>query len=61
MSIKIIMAKKNQTIETTYKCTKSYYFQNRSGTLQKITTSAYIVPDLQTNLIGCKNLNKAGY
>ena len=61
INIKILLAKKNQTMDAKFKCTKAYYFRNRSGTLQKITTSAYIVPDLQTDLIGCKNLTKQGY
>jgi hypothetical protein len=61
ISVKIMLAKKHQTMEAKFKCTKAYYFRNRSGTLQKITTSAYIVPDLQTDLIGCKNLTKSGY
>ena len=56
-----MLAKKHQTMEAKFKYTKAYYFRNRSGTLQKITTSAYVVPDLQTELIGCKNLTKSGY
>ena len=56
-----MLAKKHQTMEAKFKCTKAYYFRNRSGTLQKITTLAYVFPDLQTDLIGCKNLTKSGY
>ena len=61
ISVKIMLAKKNQTMEAKFKCTKTYYFRNRTGILQKLVTPAYIVPDLQTNLLGCKNLTRDGY
>ena len=48
-------------MQAQYKCIKTYYFRDRSGTLQKVELPAYIVPELQSDLIGCKNLTKAGY
>ena len=33
ISVKIMLAKKHQTMEAKFKCTKAYYFRNRSGTL----------------------------
>ena len=48
-------------MEAHFKFTKESYFRNRTGTLQKLAYSAYIVPDLQTDLIGCKNPTREGY
>jgi len=53
---KIQLAKKGETMQAQYKCIKTYYFRDRSGTLQKVELPAYIVPELQSDLIGCKNL-----
>ena len=58
---RIQLAKKGETMQAEYKCIKTYYFRDRSGTLQKVELPAYIVPELQTDLIGCKNLTKEGY
>ena len=55
-----MLAKKHQTMEAKFKCTKAFYFCNR-WTLQKVMTSAYVVPYLQTDLIRCKNLTKSGF
>lgn len=61
VSTSIQLAKKGQTMKATFKCTKTYYVRDRTGTIQKLELPALIVPEIQSDLIGCKNLTKMGY
>ena len=60
-NVKFQLAKKGETMMAQYECIKTYYALNRSGEIDKIELPAYIVPELKTELIGCKTLTEKGY
>jgi len=61
VKVQIQLAKKGETMTASYICKKTYYVRNRSGELQKIELSAYIVSDIRTDIIGCKILTDQGF
>ena len=48
-------------MKATFKCTKTYHVRDRTGTIQKLELRASIVPEIQSDVIECKNLTKMDY
>jgi hypothetical protein len=40
---------------------KTYYVKSRTGEIRPLTTKAFIVPSLRSDLISVKSLNRQGY
>jgi hypothetical protein len=46
----------------THVCMKTYYYvTSRTGEIRPLTTKAFIVPSLRSDLISVKSLNRQGY
>ncbi len=46
---------------TTHVCMKTYYVKSRTGEICPLTTKAFIVPSLRSDLISVESLNRQGY
>ena len=48
-------------MDAQYKCIKTYYVRDKTGSMTKFELPTIICSDLETDLIGCKNLCKNGF
>ncbi len=46
---------------TTHVCMKTYYVKSRTGEIRPLSTQAFIVPSLRSDVISVKSLNRQGY
>ena len=46
---------------TTHVCMRTYYVKSRTGEIRPLTTKAFIVPPLRSDLISVNSLNRRGY
>ena len=55
------MAEGGIAMVTTHVCLKTNYFRSRTGEIRAVTTQAFVVPSLRTDLLSVKSLNFQGY
>ena len=60
-TVEIKTAEGGVIMTTTHTCMKTYYVKSRTGAIRPLTTKAFIVPSLRSDLISVKSLNRQGY
>jgi hypothetical protein len=60
-TVEIKTAEGGVVMTTTHECMKTYYVKSRTGEIRPLTTKAFIVPSLRSDLISVKSLNRQGY
>jgi hypothetical protein len=60
-TVEIKTAEGGVVMTTTHVCMKTYYVKSRTGDIRPITTKAFIVPSLRSDLISVKFFNRQGY
>ncbi len=60
-TVEIKTAEGGVVMTTTHVCLKTYYVKSRPGEIRPITTKAFIVPSLRSDLISVKSVNRQGY
>ena len=59
--VNINLAEGGVAMVTTHVCLKTNYFRSRTGEFRAVTTQAFVVPSLRTDLLSVKSLNFQGY
>jgi hypothetical protein len=57
-TVEIKTAEGGVVMTTTHVCMKTYYVKSRTGETRPLTTKAFIVPSLRSDLISVKSLNR---
>ncbi len=61
VEIKTAASEGGIVLTTTHVCMKTYYVKSRTGEIRPLTTKAFIVPSLRSDLISVKSLKRQGY
>jgi hypothetical protein len=59
--VNINLAEGRIAMVTTHVCLKTHCFRSRTGEIRAVTTQAFVVPSLRTDLLSVKLLNFQGY
>jgi hypothetical protein len=59
--VNINLAEGGIAMVTTHVCLKTNYFRSRTGEIRAVTTQAFVVSSLRTDLLSVKSLNFQGY